>query len=231
MASLTSLVAQHGRVLLIDSASAVIQVGLWRREGDPIWHRSPKEAGVAIFECAAAVLADGGLGVADLGGVVFCEGPGSILGIRTAAMALRTWQTRGSPSLPAHAYRSLELVAEDLRGSRSARSFAVVADARRDAWHWVEVADGPALRTFRRVPRSTLAEFAGDLFMPEGFRVWSMPPRRVSPVPYSLAALWDRQRDADLLHPAPEPDAFLHEDAVYVPWTPRIHRAPRRSTR
>ncbi|HUJ42146.1 MAG TPA: peptidase M22 [Opitutaceae bacterium] len=231
MASLTSLVARHGNVLLIDSASAVVQAGLWRREGGPIWQQSDKEAGIAIFACTAAVLADAGLGVTDLGCLVFCEGPGSILGIRTAAMALRTWRTREPPGPPAYAYRSLELVAQDLRSSKSARPFAVVADARRDAWHWVEVADGTALGSLRRVPRSALAEFGGARFMPDGFRVWSPPPGTVSAVPYSLVALWGRQRDADLLRPAPEPDAFLHEDAVYVPWTPRIHRAPRRSAR
>ena len=32
---------------------------------------------------------------------------------------------------------------------------------------------------------------------------------------------------ADLLRPAPLPEAFLHEDPAYVTWTPQIHRAPR----
>ncbi len=227
MPSLTSLVAEHGNVLLIDSASACVQVGLWRREGEAIWHQSEREAGIAVFECVGAALAEAGIGVGDLGGFVFCEGPGSILGIRTAAMALRTWQTVGPPVLPAFAYRSLELVAQDLRSSGPRASFAVIADARRDAWHWVEVADGQDLPALQRVPRSVLEEFAGELFMPAGFRVWTPPPRAVVEVSYSLAALWRRQSDADLLRPAPEPDAFLHEDSVYASWTPRIHRAPR----
>ena len=231
MASLTLLVARHGSVLLIDSASAIIQVGLWRREGEAIWRQSTKEAGIAIFEGASAVLAEAGLRATELGAVVFCEGPGSILGIRTAAMAVRTWQTRDPSALPAFAYRSLELVAQDLRSAGRAGPFAVIADARRDAWHWAEVADGRDLPALRRVPRAALADFPGELFLPEGFRVWSPPPRAARPAAYSLAALWRRQCDADLLHPAPEPDAFLHEDAVYVPWTPRIHRAPRRSPR
>jgi tRNA threonylcarbamoyladenosine biosynthesis protein TsaB len=216
-------------VLLIDSASAFVQAGLWRRDGGAIWHQSEREAGIAVFECAGAALADARIGVGDLGGLVFCEGPGSILGIRTAAMALRTWQTRGTHVLPAFAYRSLELVAQDLRSSGRRTSFAVIADARRDAWHWVEVADGQDLQALRRVPRSVLADFAGDLFMPAGLRVWTPPPRAALEVSYSLAALWRRQSDAELLRPAPEPDAFLHEDSVYAPWTPQIHRAPRRS--
>jgi tRNA threonylcarbamoyladenosine biosynthesis protein TsaB len=226
MPSLNLLVAEHGNVLLIDSASACVQVGLFRRAGAAIWHQSKKEAGIAIFECAGAALAEAGIGVGDLGGFALCEGPGSILGIRTAAMALRTWQTGGPPMQPAFAYRSLELVAQDLRSSGSRLPFAVVADARRDAWHWVKVANAGERLALQRVPRSVLEEFTGELCMPEGYRVWAPPSRAVTEVSYSLAAIWRRQGDADLLRPAPEPDAFLHEDSVYAPWTPRIHRAP-----
>ena len=89
MPSLNSLVASHGAVLLIDSASACVHAGLWRRDSDAIWRESRREAGIAIFECVDAVLAEAGVGVRDLGALVFCEGPGSILGIRSAAMALR----------------------------------------------------------------------------------------------------------------------------------------------
>jgi len=226
MPSLNSLAASHGVVLLIDSASTCIHAGLWRRDADAVWRQSQREAGIAIFECVGAVLAEAGIGVSDLGALVFDEGPGSILGIRTAAMALRTWQAVGSRALPAFAYRSLELVAHDLYSSGTHPPFAVIADARRDAWHWVEVATGPAVHPLQRVSRSVLAAFAGELFMPAGFRVWAPPPRAVREVPYSLADLWRRQGDAALLHAAPQPEAFLHEDSVYVAWTPQIHRAP-----
>jgi tRNA threonylcarbamoyladenosine biosynthesis protein TsaB len=225
MPSLTSLAATHGAILLIDSASACVQVGLWQTETEASWRQSEREAGIAVFECVDAVLAGAGLGVRDLGACAFCEGPGSILGIRTAAMALRTWQAVGERARPAFAYRSLELVAHDLAGAGTRPPFAVIADARRDAWHWVEVTTSQAVRPLQRVASSVLADFAGDLFTPAGFRVWTPPPRAVGEVPYPLAALWRRQRAADLLQPAPQPDAFLHEDSVYVTWTPQIHRA------
>lgn len=226
MPSLNSLVATHGAVLLIDSASASIHAGLWRRDAEAVWRESRREAGIAIFECVDAVLTAAGTGMHDLGALVFCEGPGSILGIRTAAMALRTWQAVESRALPAFAYRSLELVAHDLRGSGTRAPFAVIADARRDTWHWVEVDAGQAVHPCQRVSRAVLAESIGGLFMPAGFRVWAPTPRPVGEVPYALADLWRRQGDADLLQAAPQPEAFLHEDSVYVAWTPRIHRAP-----
>ncbi len=230
MASLNSLLTAHGVVLLIDSASARVEVGLWRREAAPVWRQSRREAGIAIFECVGGALAEAAIGVRDVGAFVFCEGPGSILGIRTAAMALRTWQAAGPIARPAFAYRSLELVAHDLQSAGIRLPFAVVADARRNAWHFVEAAADRAIGPLQRVPRAALADYPGDLFMPADFRAWVSPPRPARSVPYPPARLWPRQSGADLLHPAPAPDAFLHEESAYAPWTPQIHRAPRPKT-
>lgn len=226
MLGLTSLIALHDAVLLIDSASSRVQVGLWRHAGPTVWHQSEQEPSVAIFECVAASLTEAGIGLHDIGAFVFCEGPGSILGIRTAAMALRTWQAVEQPAPPTYAYRSLELAACALRENGTQPPFAVIADARRNAWHWVEVAMNGTVGPLQRVPSSTLADFAGDLFLPAGFRTWTPLPRMVHDVPYSLPSLWHRHGDTDLLHSAPEPDAFLHEDSTYASWTPQIHRAP-----
>jgi tRNA threonylcarbamoyladenosine biosynthesis protein TsaB len=192
MPSLRSLVVAHRTVLLIDSASACIQVGLWhssrerervafgsleRERVDPsvssglerervesplleaIWHASNQEAGIAIFAGVDAVLAQARIGVADLGALVFCEGPGSILGIRSAAMALRIWSAAEGLTVPAFAYRSLELVAHDLRRRGIPAPCAVLADARRDSWHWVDVPVEGAIGPLQRVPTAAVAGF------------------------------------------------------------------------
>jgi tRNA threonylcarbamoyladenosine biosynthesis protein TsaB len=225
MPSLGSLVSTHRTVLLIDSASVRIHVGLWRRDCEVIWRQSDQEAGIAVFACADAVLAQARIGVADLDALIFCEGPGSILGIRTAAMALRAWPAAEGRALPAFAYRSLELLASDLQTSGTPAPFAVVADARRGFWHWVDGAAGGPVGPLRRVTEEELLAFTGGVFTPDGFRAWTRLLRPISTVAYDLPVLWLRQRETDLLHAAPEPDAFLHEDAAYATWTPQIHRA------
>lgn len=146
------------------------------------------------------------------GSFVFCDCPGSILGIRTVAIALRTWNVFAPK--PTFSYHGLELLAHSI--GRSELTF--IADARRDTWHSFKL--GTPLR---RIPT---AELTGELATPEGFRNWSMPPSTVALVPYSLAAVVPRILDLDLLKPANDPDAFLHEEPSYVTWTPRIHRAP-----
>lgn len=227
MPSLRQLLAAHAPLLLIDAASARVQVG-WiegvserlNRETHPDanaglnarWYAADDEAGVAIFRGIEAL----GVAIADVGAFVFCDGPGSVLGVRTAAMALRAWRVL-SPK-PMFAYRSLALVAHALGRD----DVGVIADARRDCWHHYQIGKG-----LRRLPASDVALGSSELAMPEGFRHWTaLPSDRVERVPYSIADLLPRAAEADLFAATDAPDAFLHEEPSYVTWTPQIHRAP-----
>lgn len=209
MPSLRELLAAHAPLLLIDAASSRVQVGALEAGGQAAWRTSEEEAGVAVFQCVEQL----GLPVADARAFVFCDGPGSILGIRTVAMALRTWCVL--LPRPVFAYTSLAVVAHAL----GRRETAVIADARRDSWHLYQIERG-----LRRVPASDLAQVQ-ELVMPENFRAWSEVPAGVTRVPYSLEELLPRVTDVDLFLATDAPDAFLHEEPSYVTWTPRIHRA------
>src|SRR5205085_2213208 len=105
--SLRQLRDAHAPLLLIDAASAQVQVG-WLERHEDGWQHSAEEAGVGIFQAIDALNRD----VGDAGAFVFCDGPGSILGIRTAAMAIRTWNVL--KPRPVFAYSSLAVVAHAL---------------------------------------------------------------------------------------------------------------------
>jgi tRNA threonylcarbamoyladenosine biosynthesis protein TsaB len=216
MSSLNEILAAHAPLLLLDAASTRVQVALLDAQGAARWAVADEEAGVALFRGIESL----GVDLAQVRGFAFCEGPGSILGIRTAAMALRTW-TALAPR-PVFAFRSLELVAYDLARRGPAENFSAIADARRDMWHCVEVHAG-VTGPLRRV---TAAELAGSLFMPEHFRTWATKPAETKATSYDLAALLPRVADMDLFRATEAPDAFLHEDPSYLTWTPRIHSSP-----
>jgi tRNA threonylcarbamoyladenosine biosynthesis protein TsaB len=208
MPSLRAVLASHAPLLLIDAASIRVQVGWLCGEADTQWESAEDEAGIAIFQLIEKL----GRDVATANAFVFADGPGSILGIRTAAMALRTWNVL--KPRPMFAYSSLAVVAHALGRSE----LALIADARRDSWHHYQIGRG-----LRRVDA---AELAGALAMPDGFRHWSLLPPNVERVPYSLAEILPRVADADLFLPTEAPDAFLHQEPSYATWTPQIHRAP-----
>jgi len=210
MPTLHQLLDAHGTILVLDAASARVQVGWLDRNADtpPRWHASEAEAGIALFESIEAL----GVDVNTAGAFVFCEGPGSILGIRTAAAAIRAWCV--VRARPVYAYRSLRLVAEALRLG----DMAVIADARRERWHCYQTGD-----ELRRLPAASLPPRRA---MPQGFRSWSAVPPDVAAVPYDVGALFEAGASLDLLATTNAPDAFMHEQPSYVRWTPQIHRAP-----
>lgn len=195
-------------VVVLDAASALVQVGVFDAEGPARWRTSTDESGIGVFQCLEQLRIDP-LRVASW---VYCEGPGSVLGVRTVAMALRTWVTL--EPRPVYAYASLAVVAHAQRRC----DLGVITDARRDTWHHFSVEGG-----LRRVATPDLI---GDLVMPEGFRQWSILPTSPARVSYCLSELLPKVWDIDFLHLSDAPDAFLHEEPSYVTWSPKIHRAP-----
>jgi tRNA threonylcarbamoyladenosine biosynthesis protein TsaB len=239
MFTLRALLDRHPTILLIDSASSRIQVGLFRRAHDPLWESAIEEAGTALFSLSEKLLTRAAssaatntptasttspsapLPLAAIDAFIFCDGPGSVLGIRTAAVALRTWNAL-HPS-PCYAFTSLALTAHHLARAENLRDFAVISDARRETWHRVTVDFSGVVSALQRTPAAGLA---GPLFLPENFRHWSALPPTVRTVPYDLATQLPPLANTPLFIDAPEPDAFLHEEPTYQTWTAKIHRAP-----
>jgi tRNA threonylcarbamoyladenosine biosynthesis protein TsaB len=219
MPSLHEILAAHAPLLLLDAASTRVQVALFAAPGAARWAAANEEAGVALFRGIESL----GVDLAQVRAFAFCEGPGSILGIRTTAMALRTWNALAPR--PVFAFRSLELVAHDLARGGPLGNFSVIADARRGAWHCVEVHSGAA-GPLQRVNAGALT---GALFMPENFRTWAARPAETKATSYDLATLLPRVAGADLFHATETPDAFLHEDPSYQTWNPQVHSAQSKS--
>ena len=211
MPSLHQLLAGQAPLLVLDAASARIQAGLLAADGSGRWETSEEEASIGLFRCLEALRLDLG----EVRAIAFCSGPGSILGIRTVAMALRAWEAAGDAApRPMYAYGSLALVAAALGPS----SPAVIADARRESWHIFRPGAGLA-----RVPA---AEIPAGAVMPDGFRHWQPVPAGTGREPYLVADLLGRAGASDLFEAAPAPDAYLPEEPSYVTWTPQLHRAP-----
>jgi tRNA threonylcarbamoyladenosine biosynthesis protein TsaB len=210
MPSLSQILKAQSPLLLVDAGSERIQVGLLGVGLPARWSARREEAGVGIFECIDELALDIGL----VRAFAFCEGPGSILGIRTAATAIRMWGVM--EPRPVFSYQSLAVVVHAV----GRPGVTAIADARRGLWHRLSL-DSP----LGRVPASALS---GELVMPEGFRHWDPLPPGTTPVPYDLATLFSLPAvaDADLFRETAEPDAFLHQEPAYAKWIPQIHRAP-----
>lgn len=207
MLSLRQILEAHHTALVVDAASSRIQAG-WLTTDANRWASSTEEAGRGVFHCLETLQVD--LNAA--GALIFCEGPGSILGIRTTAAAIRTWTTLRDRAV--YSYQSLNLVAQALNQPEA----SIIADARRELWH--------CQRLNQPLKRIATAELDGALITPEGFRHWSAAPDGVTTTPYDLATLFSLTADKPIFTPCAEPDAFMHSEPDYKTWTPQIHRAP-----
>ncbi|HRE81282.1 MAG TPA: peptidase M22, partial [Opitutaceae bacterium] len=101
MHSLSDLRNLHTTCLVIDTASTLVQVGLIQSARQDVWFSSEEDAGQGLFRCLEKLP----LPLKSIAAIAFCEGPGSLLGIRTAAMALRVWDA--VTPRPLYAFQSL----------------------------------------------------------------------------------------------------------------------------
>ncbi len=224
MASLAQLLVNHGGILVLDAASTRVQTGLLRAGKPAHWQAGGAEAGQQLFTGVEACLRGAGLKLADVPAFVFCEGPGSMLGIRTVAMAVRTWlavQMR-----PVYRYQSLTLLAHGLRQQGVPAPFAVIADARRESWHAVTVEATGAVQPLRRAATAELAGGTIPLHHPAAFRSWAPTPRPAQDCSYDVADLLARLPEHELFTATGSPDAFQHEAPEYKKWSAEVHQAP-----
>ncbi len=212
MSSLSQILAAHGSLLVLD-ATGTAQAAYWpAKDAGPRTARVEGEMGRALFRAVQQVCPQ----IAEAGAFAFAESPGSILGIRTAATALRVW-TALQPR-PVFAFHALALAA-----TREGPERAWIADARRGMWHLL--IPGQAAR---RVAREELKSAAGELPLATlaGYRHWDALPPNTTTESHELGVLLGAAADVDLFELRPAPDAALSAEPSYVQWTPRIHQLP-----
>lgn len=227
MARLTQLLANHGSILVLDAASQRVQVGLLHVGKTAIWHATSDEAGRGVFTGTEAVLQQASLGIDEIGAFLFCEGPGSMLGTRTVAMALRTWLAL--KPRPVYRYQSLTLAAHFAWHQQACRDLTVIADARRETWHCQSIRADGSLTPLQRLPAGELP--TGELLTPDTFRAWAESPRAAAMCSYDLSAILPVVMDGDYFTFTDAPDAFQHEVPSYKKWSAQAHSAATASPR
>lgn len=221
MATLAKLLADHAPLLVLDAASISVQVGVIDGDARSAWIRPPGDAGTALFAGTAQALQAAGLTLGDIHGFVFCDGPGSMLGIRTAAMALRSWLV--IHPRPVFTYDSLALAGRHERAQHPKRDFSIIADARRDSWHCRRFSVGKPPGEIERIGTAELP--AGDLVTPENFRTWTKCDRVIEGCCYDVSILLNSVERDDLFCVSSAPDSFQHAAPDYKRWSAQVHSA------
>ena len=203
----------QSRWLLLDASFPQCLCGVLKGDGQWIAvHKGQTGALKDLHNGIRLCLEQAGILLEDVSGFLYCEGPGSILGLRLAAMMLRTW--RSIPSLsakPLFAWRSGPLAAEIHGG----KDVLVASISRQGCWciwdregGWREVKT-EALQAFRE---------RDCLLLPQR-KSWEPPPAFFKTIsenpllPHPNQLLNDR-----LLCPMETPDVFVVRPAGYQTW-------------
>lgn len=212
--------------LVIDTASQQTVIGLGVAETDWTWCENGRESGISLFEGVAGLLKSTETPLGRLVTVVFCEGPGSLLGIRTAAMALRTWVAGGFlPEATLMTYSSLDLAGIEILRTSPQASFTAALDARRQSWFCLTHPEQSSGRpSIRRIPAAASDGITGPVFLPEGFPIWNPRPESWKTCRYDPRLLESPGVRQRILRPVDRPDAFQLESPTYQKWTPAISR-------
>lgn len=210
--------------LVLDASTRDITVGVVR--GDQ-WEASRHAAGDALetlFGLTREALSISGRTLADLQGVLFCAGPGSLLGLRLAAMATATWITL--PEL-AHwqlrQYHSLEFVAHG-RLLAGETDFHVLSPFRRDRLnHLAVIAKQP--REPDVVSVDELESLSPPCYFVQNGTLRTSRPENVSLCEYSLDELPAVfAAFPQIFHPARQPEIHLPIAPTFARWSAERHR-------
>jgi len=212
--------------LFLDASGVNPRLGLWRDGRWLAWRESAAAVLEALLADTRAMLDEAKLPWEKLAGYIYVEGPGSVLGLRVAAMAIRAWQAddaarQAGIARPVWACRSLPLAAALTLASGTPPPFAIFTEARQGHWHLLEVNDAEAGRIGEMTAREV-----GEHELPGGLlihlparKAWHKAPPHARPSPASLRDHPEILLLPNLLHPASTATPFTGQPHEYKKWT------------
>lgn len=173
------------RMLVVDTSSRRVCVGLFDEKGTLSYKTSEEDASLSLFPLIKSLLAEFDWQLSQINTIAFCQGPGSMLGIRTAIMGIRTWQGAGLiDNKPIYSFSSLRIGAELVRGSSSSKdSFLVITDARRNSWNALRV-DGQSTQSIQILENAAIEAESTPLYSFKEFPTWTRSKANIKLLPY-----------------------------------------------
>lgn len=209
-------------ILVLDAATPTVHAGLWQDNGWRALEATEGEALETIFQTVQRLLDRSHLELDRLGGIALGVGPGSILGLRVALMALRTWQQM--PFARAWKYfqfRGLAVSARILAKNHPDDTFHVVTAFRRGQWHHLPVRAG-VLGEFSLRTDETLADLSEKIhYIPTG-RTTATLPVEATMVPFSLGEI-ESIPFSEWAEPVATPTLFLPAPPTFKTWSAQRH--------
>jgi tRNA threonylcarbamoyladenosine biosynthesis protein TsaB len=207
-------------LVLDGSARAGVRVGVlsggrWVGQGV-----STDGALEGLFGCVEAALAEAKLSLGDIRSFALCVGPGSVLGIRIAALAVRSWSAL--EPRPIFVWESLAGIARSALVAGEKGPFLVAAESRLKRWHALEVSVDGSLGTPFEAEAAQLNS-SGRRVLASSEAAPSVLTSHVA-VPHPWSSLPTFFTQPGFLREEPRPDA-LNVANDFATWSGERHRS------
>ncbi|MEO0796544.1 MAG: hypothetical protein AAFX93_15345 [Verrucomicrobiota bacterium] len=208
-------------LLVIDAASPSCFVGIWQ-SGQWLATAAPNAAALeGLFVGVDQCLCDANLSLQDIQGFAHNQGPGSILGIRLSAMAIRTWRALPAwKNAPVWVYGGLHFAAGAWALENSGIQPTVISEFRHGRWNLLPA----GADTIRAAESEALADLPEPLIYLRQRKAWQEPPSHAiewRPTMQDHAATLNLP---GLLKPSEEPGVYVVEEATFAKWDAKPHQ-------
>ena len=210
--------------LVVDGSSPSTFVGLLAARGEWLARVSRKVAPLeGLFPMVETALHSAECKLSNVNGFIYCEGPGSVLGLRICAMAIQTWGYLSKPKAEYFHYNSLELTAALIVLDETELTRALlISDWKKDTWHSIEINQGN-VGTITSINDQTVREWnEGPLFYLPQRKGWQRAPANAITLEYSPHRLPEATH---LLRATKTIELYASNMSVFQKWVPQHHRA------
>lgn len=196
-------------------------MGLFDEMGTLSYRTSEEDASLSLFPLIKGFLKEFDWQLSQITSIAFCEGPGSMLGIRTAIMGIRSWQGAGLiEDKPIYSFSSLRIGAELVcKSSETEDSFLVITDARRNSWNTLRV-DGQSTQPVQIVENSVIEEESIPLFSFKEFPTWTHSQAKIDLIPYRPENIFVLPQFPGLLAENQEANPLDLRSMEFAKWIP-----------
>ena len=212
--------------LVIDGSGSTVFAGLLAN--DDQWLAKVERPGTPLEELFPAIeiaLKEADVHLSNIDSYLYCEGPGSVLGLRLCAMAIETWTRLYPQSAQLYKYNSLQLTALSLLHSTPELQDAlIVSDWKKGAWNALYIKDGKVGRT-EVIDDEAMATWDGKLYHMPQRKGWQSPPPNVITLSYDPAQIVNLRQHPSLLQATEGVELYSSGINTFQKWTPTRHRA------
>lgn len=216
-------ISNNSKILFLDACSPKVQIGILHKNKWIGYFKSEEQALQSLFQGIEISLKMAGIEFEQVTGFAYCEGPGSLLGIRLAAMAIRGWKELNLfKDKEVYKYNSFEVSLELIRKFYSNEGpYCIISRSRSGIWN---ILTSEERIRVHEIGAEELKKFKGTLWYFQQKKLISevndLELRRFD---YNLENCPECFSKLELLSIVKEPDALIVKETKYVKWDLKRH--------